>query len=46
MLITKGENAQLNTRGLRFENPELTQTGLLIAKVYEAVRERRKGCQK
>ena len=46
MLITMGENAQLNTRGLRFENPELTQTGLLIAKVYEAVRERRKGCQK
>lgn len=40
-LITNGENAQLNTRGLRFDNPEKTEAGLLIAKMYQAARKRR-----
>lgn len=41
MLITNGENAQLNTRGLRFGDPEKTEAGLLIAKMYQAARKRR-----
>lgn len=40
-LITNGENAQLNTRGLRFDNPEKTEAGLLVAKMYQAARKRR-----
>ncbi|MBR5578407.1 MAG: HNH endonuclease [Lachnospiraceae bacterium] len=41
-LMTKGENAQLNRRKLRFKNAERTETGIIIARIYEKVRERRK----
>lgn len=42
MLITKGENAQMNLRGLRFDDAEKTEAGLLVAKMYQAARTRRK----
>lgn len=41
MLLTKGENAELNGRGLRFSNPEQTEAGLLVAKMHQAVKKRR-----
>lgn len=33
MLVTKAEHAIMNSKGLRFENAELTEKGLLIAKL-------------
>ena len=41
-LVSKAENAVMNRCGLRFENPEHTNTGILIAKVKIAARKRRK----
>lgn len=43
MLITMGENAQMNLRGMRFEDAEKTEAGLLVAKMYQAARKRRQG---
>ena len=42
MLITKGENAVMNTMHLRYDRAEATECGLLVAKVHQAVKERRK----
>lgn len=44
-LVSMAENAVMNRCGLRFENPEHTETGILIAKVKIAAskRERRDG---
>ena len=41
-LVTKAENAVMNRCGLRFEDPEHTETGLLIAKVKIAANKRKK----
>lgn len=41
MLITRAENARLNNLHLRFSEPELAETGLLIAKVLTAAEERK-----
>jgi hypothetical protein len=41
MLISRAENAKLNQQHLRYEEPELTETGLLIAKVLTAAGERK-----
>ena len=37
MLITRKENAQLHTLGLRFEDPDLTETGLNIIRIQNMV---------
>lgn len=41
-LISKAENGVMNRCGLRFENPEHTETGILIAKVKIAANKRKK----
>lgn len=41
-LVSKGESAVMNRCGLRFENPEHTETGILIAKVKIAAGKRNK----
>lgn len=47
MLVTKGENCTLTRLGLRSEDPELTEAGLNVVRLKQAVnrkrRERRKG---
>ena len=40
-LLTHNENLQLTRRDLRYENAELTKTGILIAKAEIAVKKRR-----
>ena len=40
-LISLAENAQMNTRKLRSTVPEHTETGILMAKIHNAVRQRR-----
>ena len=42
MLITKGENAVMNTLHLRYDRAEATESGLLVAKVHQAAKARRK----
>ena len=41
MLITRAENARLNQNHLRYAEPDLTETGILIAKVLTAVGDRK-----
>lgn len=41
-LVTRAENGVMNRHGLRFEHPEHTETGILIAKVKIAARKRKK----
>lgn len=41
-MVTKAENAVMNRCGLRFEDPEHTETGILIAKVKIAAGKRKK----
>lgn len=41
-LITNAEHLELTRKGLRYENPSLTKTGILVAKVSVAGREKRK----
>ena len=41
-LIDNEENLEMNRSKLRFENPNLTETGLQIAKLAIAVRQRKK----
>ena len=41
-LISKAENAQLNRRHLRFEDPELTESGVLVAKILALSVERKR----
>ncbi len=41
MLITKSENAKINRRGLRFEDPDLTDAAVSMVRLENAVRERR-----
>lgn len=41
MLITMQENAELMRSGLRFDERELTETGLTLAKLKIKIRERR-----
>ena len=43
VLIDNSENLELNRSHLRFQNAELTKTGLAIAKVKVAARRRRGG---
>lgn len=42
VLIDNAENLEMNRSRLRFEEPELTRTGLLVAKVKVASRERKR----
>lgn len=42
MLISRAENARLNQQHLRYGEPELTETGLLIAKVLTAASQKRR----
>ena len=42
MLITQGENSVMNHMKLRFDRAEATESGLLIAKLYQATKKRRK----
>ncbi len=42
MLISRAENARLNQQHLRYEEPELTETGLLIARVLTAAGQKRR----
>lgn len=41
MLITKGENATINNMHLRYDRAELTESGLLVAKIKQAEKTRR-----
>ena len=41
-LMSKAENAQLNRRHLRFEDPELTESGVLVAKILALSVERKR----
>lgn len=41
-LISAAENAQLNRRHLRFEDPELTESGVLVAKILALSVERKR----
>ena len=41
-LLTLGENAQMNKKGFRSRNPELTDVGLAAVRLERAVRDRRK----
>ena len=41
-LISAAENAQLNRRHLRFEDPELTESGVLVAKILAMSVERKR----
>jgi hypothetical protein len=41
-LVSKSENGVMNRCGLRFENPEHTETGILIAKIKIAANKRKK----
>ena len=47
ILVTKGENCTLTHLGLRSEDPDLTEAGLAVVRLKQAVskmkRERRKG---
>jgi hypothetical protein len=45
-MISQAENAVMNKRGLRFDNPEYVDTGILIAKIKIAAREKRKQMKK
>lgn len=42
MLITKSENAILNTRHLRFDRAEATESGLMVAKLESAIRKKKR----
>ena len=42
MLISKAENSVLNRCGLRFDDPDLTETGLAVAKLKIASKKRRR----
>lgn len=42
MLITKGENAVMNTLHLRFDRAEATESGLLVAKLHQEIKQKRK----
>lgn len=42
MLISKSENARLNRRGLRFEDPDLTDAAVSMVRLEGAIRDRRK----
>ena len=42
-LVSLAENAVMNKQGLRFDNAEHTETGILIAKIKIASRRRKKG---
>ena len=42
MLISKSENARLNKRGLRFEDPDLTNAAVSMVRLENAIRDRRK----
>ena len=42
VLMTKSENAVMNRKGLRFEDPDLTMAGLAVVKLNNAVKEKRK----
>lgn len=42
MLITKGENAVMNTMHLRYDRAEATESGLLVAKIHQKVNAKRK----
>ena len=42
MLVSRAEHARMNQCHLRYEEPELTETGLIIAKVLTAAGQRRK----
>lgn len=41
-LISKAENVQMNRRHLRFEDPELTESGVLVAKILALSVERKR----
>lgn len=41
-LLTLGENAQMNKRGYRSENPEITEVGLTAVRLERAIKDRRK----
>lgn len=42
-LISRAENAQMNKRGLRSGDKDVTETGIMLAKVYNAMHEAKKG---
>ena len=42
MMITKGENSALTRYGYRFEDPDLTETGLAVARLKQAVAKKRR----
>lgn len=44
MLVSKSDHMKLTTRGYRFEDAELTEVGLNIIKIENAIEERRQGC--
>jgi hypothetical protein len=39
-LVTQAEKQMLNKRGLRCESPELTESGIMVARVEVATRKR------
>ena len=41
-LLTLGENAMMNKRGYRSENPEITDVGLATVRLERAIKERKK----
>ena len=41
-LVTQGELAILNQRGLIKESPELTESGILIAKIIKKISEKKR----
>lgn len=43
MMISRGENAILNHQNLRSSSPELTETGVLLAKLQHAVAAKKRG---
>lgn len=42
MLISRSENAKINRRGLRFEDPDLTDAAVSMVRLENAINERRK----
>ncbi len=42
ILVTKGENCTLTRLGLRFEDPELTEAGLGVVRLKQAISKRKR----
>jgi hypothetical protein len=45
-MITRAEHARLNQNHLRFANPELTKTGVTVAKILTAAGTKKKEIKK